>query len=446
MLKGILKKLIPVLCVSLIGSMIWPQVSFASDDKEYPDEIRIIVSMGDSYSAGEGLPPYYGQEDDRKESMKSEDWLAHRSFGCWPGKLMIPGINGAVGMYKDTQWFFTAVSGAETIHLFDYQPKEVSRVGFNLQAELPPQVSVFSRLPKNEVDYVTLTIGGNDVGFVDRIKDAFVKPELFYFDHNGLNSQIEKTIGELQSVYKPRLVNAYTAIMELAGPQAELIVAGYPKLLSTENVHPNIFRFGPNEAQYINDAVECFNRMISNTIGEFDYHRRIHFVSVTGEEGFDGHEAYSDDPYIFPVYLYAFKEDLKQPMLSAASMHPNAIGREVYRNRVQDMIDQIESEKDQMHSNPESAEADLEEHDEASYHWTEEEAAIIHERLSKGTYYLTEGLGFEWDQAEQLGKVSIEDIRKGALDFIFDIAASLEIEDFLVLQEDFDVEGEWICP
>ena len=35
----------------------------------------VVVSLGDSYSSGEGVEPFYGQDTHRK---KNQDWLAQR--------------------------------------------------------------------------------------------------------------------------------------------------------------------------------------------------------------------------------------------------------------------------------------------------------------------------------------------------------------------------------
>ena len=45
------------------------------DDKDADlKESLVIVSMGDSYSSGEGIPPYYGQEKKWKYRAKDQDW------------------------------------------------------------------------------------------------------------------------------------------------------------------------------------------------------------------------------------------------------------------------------------------------------------------------------------------------------------------------------------
>ena len=152
----------------------------------------IMVSMGDSYSAGEGIEPFYGQDkpvtDTEDGKVNDPDWLAHRSEKSWPGRLTVPGITGTMKDYKkdpktgsnaDVQWYFVASSGAVTSHFQNSQKKKL-RVkklwGKNVvSTSVRPQLEVFDKIDADKVDYVTMTIGGNDVGFADIIYTAYTQ-------------------------------------------------------------------------------------------------------------------------------------------------------------------------------------------------------------------------------------------------------------------------------
>lgn len=96
--------------------------SYASEETTVSDSFdkMIMVSMGDSYSSGEGIPPFYGQRDedgnelDISDKVINDDWLAHRSTLSWPGMLKLPGVSGTMADHKDENWFFVAASGATT--------------------------------------------------------------------------------------------------------------------------------------------------------------------------------------------------------------------------------------------------------------------------------------------------------------------------------------------
>ncbi|SEG39521.1 hypothetical protein SAMN04487934_12313 [Eubacterium ruminantium] len=77
---------------------------------------RIIVSLGDSYSSGEGIEPFYGQYDVNGKALpfskkvKNDDWLAHRSMYAWSGMLKLLGVDRTMADNKETNWFFAAAS------------------------------------------------------------------------------------------------------------------------------------------------------------------------------------------------------------------------------------------------------------------------------------------------------------------------------------------------
>ena len=83
-----------LLLVLMVAALSLPVFSGLADEK--PQEYipsQVIVSMGDSFSSGEGIPPFYGQMDENgkektlREKLADQDWLAHRSMNSWGGQL-----------------------------------------------------------------------------------------------------------------------------------------------------------------------------------------------------------------------------------------------------------------------------------------------------------------------------------------------------------------------
>ena len=176
-----------------------------------------MVSMGDSYSSGEGITPFYGQNLNIWEKTQNEDWLAHRSTESWPGQLRINGLEKEMKNYKVEltkkentkdnlgKWYFVAVSGAETKHMSGEMQEKTyhkhvtvgekpkgSKLYENNTCEgthyLLEQNKIFNDLTKDEVDYVTLTLGGNDVGFADIVKECVVN--IGFSEPNDLRNRL----------------------------------------------------------------------------------------------------------------------------------------------------------------------------------------------------------------------------------------------------------------
>lgn len=361
-------------------------------DVNYGDEI-IMVSMGDSYSAGEGIEDFYGFDwvwsqletqnrygfpyDFNKDPSKKylyHDWLAHRSEKSWSGQLELKGLDNAMKEYKTNpgeqngrsgQWYFVAASGAETKHFGidipgkEKQPKSYNRMIFQDDYKsftydmsskrrrvegkdaLPYQLDVFDSISKGEVDYVTLTIGGNDAGFTGILTQCVLG-----IGYMGLNSLSNKLNATWEDFYKEdgirsNLKKTYAEIRNRAGDQAEIIVAGYPKLLNPDGCRIARSLISEDEARIVDSNVSNFNNAIEKLVLSYSSDK-IHFVSV--EKAFDGHEAYSVDNYINQLMPFYQHQDLGQGV-SAYSFHPNEKGAKCYAECVQEKIRWIEEGK-----------------------------------------------------------------------------------------------------
>ena len=381
--------------------------------ESYTGDLKIVVSLGDSYASGEGVEPFYGQDQiDYKNNIFPEDWRAHRSENSWSSKLHLTFNDGwTMVTLKDAKvdqdgnfhvndpsgavaWFFEASSGAtsdnwaasqsKTVKYFwdpqeecvvfstlpEYagrgslalytSPIEVKKVSKNL----PPQSDVFEKYElKGKVDYVTLTMGGNDIGFADLVTDALV---LSLGKHlSALETETSSPIGSAISSYlcpgfmqamlndawetwndeaREDLKNMYFDIAEKAGKRAAILVAGYPKLLS-----PGIF--SEPICDLINKNATAFNEELKSLVRSC---RReglnIYFIDV--EDAFEGHAAYSEDPHITPIMLPPEMYDLDQTDIkSSYSMHPNNKGTDDYARCVQEYLDRLDLPSG--HSSPE---------------------------------------------------------------------------------------------
>ena len=385
----------------LAASMIFPGTIVNLEEPENPisDEGPIVISMGDSYSSGEGVEPFYDQDLPLNQKVESADWIAHRSEKSWPGKLKVNGLEEPLASYKDKNWRFVAASGATTEELSnDYyhyyclknSPLSLGLTGTNT---LPPQLSAFIGLKPDSVDYVTITIGGNDAHFSDIITMAVT--EIDYLNPYKLDKMFRNTWHEFEygkngkAPIKNKLKDAYRNILERAGSKADVIVAGYPTLINDEGAIVKLSKTGVNvetsqespiinisletkriaigfdkaEADMINTNVCKFNKCIQEIVENIRKDgSRIHFVSV--EEVFKDHEAYTAEPYINSVVLKLpenastqdinvgfmdVKEDgsvgINNPVVSAYSIHPNEVGTDKYAECIQKEISRIEKEK-----------------------------------------------------------------------------------------------------
>ena len=353
---------------------------------------RVIVSMGDSFSAGEGIEPFYGSRYSDGDELA--DWLARRSIDSWPGQLRLPTV-GEMRDYKDgkgedAQWHFVAASGAVVWHIQNkYERKYLTGTSMDdLKAkwvDLEEQIKVFEKLNVEDdksvyrivPDYVTLTMGGNDLGFVPIVTEALILPSynnpafIFCALADATNKLDKYTLNddkEKEPSVREKLIEAYHDIYNGASNGDHypwLLVAGYPHLLndgldksgkSVGDTLTNVFIYDPIEAILINNRIDYFNKAIEDICNTLhDAGMQIKYVDVTKE--FEGHEAYTKDPWINGIDLFTDEETLDPrplvlfekgwgPNVNGKSMHPTAVGAyKGYRKCVQEAIDELEGRR-----------------------------------------------------------------------------------------------------
>ena len=347
---SILKKALSVFLVGVILVSVMPVTKSSAEDGD--NKKRIMVSLGDSYSSGEGIEPYYGYDSDLSKKVTNPDWLAHRSQKSWPGMLTLPSVDGKMADHKDDNWYFAAISGAETVHMNTPFPKDYDKSDllhtYKDTKNLDPQLDIFKKdgIKAGEVDYVTVTIGGNDVDFAGTVTECAMKNS--YFHPNALTDKLNGTWDNFfkEGGTRDALLATYQDIEQKAGKQAHIIVAGYPRLF--DGALLNVFIDG-EEADKINESVSKFNNAIAGIVNQCrGTGMDISFVSV--EDAFKGHGAYSIDPYIFPIQIGVSSEDILDLIpavkgnqyASAASIHPNEMGAQAYAKCVQEKINELE--------------------------------------------------------------------------------------------------------
>lgn len=350
-MKKLNRLIVMILSMSLLISLLSQPVMADKNKEDLKRKYRKgtnLIAIGDSFSSGEGLGEY----------GNGLNYFGHRSDKSWPGRLKLPGAQGTMQDNRDTNFVLAANAGAttenvrttgkgladaETGRRVGEQTKTVKNPNFSSQdINLPGQLDVFKNgpIPAEEVDYVTMTIGGNDVHFEDIIGAAAVTSEGNYgLTFDAVNKQIDK-------LHEPggtmdQLRNTYRRVAKSA-PNATIIVVGYPPLIDPKGKNSDVFN--ELEATAINNGVATFNMEISKLVKECRKEGiNIEFVDV--QDAFKDHEAYSDKPWIKELE-FTNEDDLNQlTPISSGSIHPNEAGAAAIAKCVQEVIDKKEAEK-----------------------------------------------------------------------------------------------------
>ena len=136
---------------------------------------------------------------------------------------------------------------------------------------------------------VTITIGGNDAGFVDVITTCLLGTPA------ACDRRVAKAERFVREQLPARLRRTYAAIRERA-PEATVVVAGYPRLLARRPWCGSIGKITDREQRRLNAASDL---VAVTTAAEVRRHDNFRFVDV--REQFDGHGICSSAPRIHGV-------------------------------------------------------------------------------------------------------------------------------------------------
>lgn len=236
------------------------------------------VALGDSYSAGEGAPPFLAGTDGPSD-------FCHRSVNAYSQVL---GRDFSITPQSH------ACSGAKTADITTQTPD-----GFGE----PPQIKWVNPTPS----LVTITIGGNDVGFVPvvsacirqkllvtRINDAIVGPVGVWLglgldpscaDSQPFVTSENKAIAEVS----PKVEGAYQVLREkTSSTDTSIIAADYPHLFPSSPSEQGCLALSAfltsQDMQYFNGAVDQLDGRLHNAAEEAG----VNFVDVRST--FAGHE------------------------------------------------------------------------------------------------------------------------------------------------------------
>ena len=249
------------------------------------------VALGDSFSSGDGNPPYRAGTD---RLLFPHD-KCHRSNLAYG-----PIVHAARG----GPWAFWACSGARIPDMTSpnsQNPVEKAQ----LDRIAPPGKSDPS------VGLVTLTIGGNDAEFGVAAVCIASRLPVPILCHGNWQTTVSAATERLRTTLPPVL-----RALRARAPDARILLLGYP------DPFPAALRPGTRCSAWFSAADIAWAKRESVALSAAiqaaarTSGARITFVRPTG---FAGHDVCSSDPWFNAVYL--------EPSRISGSFHPNAFGQ-----------------------------------------------------------------------------------------------------------------------
>ena len=243
-------------------------------------DTETYVAMGDSYTAGPGIPH-----------------LVPHPLGCWRSDRNYPHL---VARARGSLLRDVSCSGATTTDLAAPQPV--------LGGPNPPQLDALDA----DVGVVSLQIGGNDIGFAEIIQRCTAvvplgRPCQRFYTRRGTD-EISRRIMETG----PK-VGAVLAEARRRSPEARLFVLGYPSILP--EARPGcwpVIPIAPGDVPYLREKHKELNAMLATQAEAAG----ATYVDLYGPSV--GHDACQlpGTRWVEPLV----------PLSPAAAYHPNALG------------------------------------------------------------------------------------------------------------------------
>lgn len=268
------------------------------------------IALGDSYSSGEGSTEFEPGTDQDVSKWESFQEAAARIIPFWEndmpeGRNMCHRSTTAYSqrIYEkldfDGDLGFHACSGAEIKDLLpgDQLP-DANNVGTPDEGALnvPDHTNVGEAPQLDHLDedtsLVTVSIGGNDVGFAEVVKKCVLNGITEWT--GGCRQPMDQSTREKIINLEDELVGLYNKIQQQA-PNARVVVVGYPRMFPDRTYPP--LEVGPSlewgdidepiepaDQQWMNDMARLLNRTTENAARTAE----VEYVDVY--DALDGHE------------------------------------------------------------------------------------------------------------------------------------------------------------
>ncbi|HET6746929.1 MAG TPA: SGNH/GDSL hydrolase family protein [Candidatus Saccharimonadales bacterium] len=275
------------------------------------------AALGDSFSSGEGNPLFEAGTDENGVDK------CHRSSRAYPRLIQNELDLGQIA--------FVACSGATTNDVLGI-PEGDDPIGKGIE---PTQVDSLSEATST----VTITIGGNDVGFGDFAYECLFPINLTHGTCDEFTDIYTTTVGKINNELPDKLKNLYTVLLNKA-ENANIYVLGYPQIAPYKTVDDpfdqdcgGLYDEFPNnwgDARAAHEVTGLLNDTIEGVVDAVKVQHqtnRLVFVPVSNG-AFVGHDACSSNSFFNGIVI-------SNPEYS---VHPNADGQIAYKDDLKSVM------------------------------------------------------------------------------------------------------------
>lgn len=214
------------------------------------------VALGDSYSSGEANSPFINTKNDK---------ICHRSEKAWPYI-----VDNKIKQVKLAGELACSGAKASTAFVKSYLGQK-------------PQLEAMKNL---NPDLVTVTIGGNDIGFGPILRYCYL--------YQCTNKDFDKEAKVIDTFGK--VASGYYNAIKTEAPKARTVVVGYPQLFpSKQSSTTRCGWLSSNERTRLNELGERLNKRLEAAA------KGVGFEFVSTNNALNGHELCTKDSWAYPI-------------------------------------------------------------------------------------------------------------------------------------------------
>jgi hypothetical protein len=277
------------------------------------------LGMGDSLASGEGAGGY-------KAATDIETNQCHVSVSSYPYLIKNKLSKTAVETVACSGAVLKDIHSVNTLKYSDADPQSTGKDEAEYDQEiysnfLPGYRRQIDFVRKNKPEAITLSIGGNNIGFGEKLRGCILNPGTCY----SSKTDREILLKEITNQFTP-LTRAYEVI-KAESPKTRIYVVGYPRLaLPGGDCAVNV-RLNQDELQLAQDIVDDLNGVIKLAA------EKAGVFYVDARDAFVGYRLCEAKSWMLAMNGVTAGKDrgiggLK--FISSETYHPNALGHVLY--------------------------------------------------------------------------------------------------------------------
>jgi lysophospholipase L1-like esterase len=285
------------------------------------------LALGDSYTSGEGAFNYRTETD-------TPDNRCHASVHAYPALLTRELFSAAGGhsvacsgavlndIGNRSMQYRGQVRGVADLEAL--QSKQAALLTSVLTNHLPGYIAQHHFLKQDQPRIVSVSIGGNDIGFGDIVASCVVPHATIHMSDNTCFNTYEDRLEVLEQIDRtvPRWSTLFSQLSK-AAPGSNLYVIGYPDIISDRGSCDLNVQLNQSEREFARELVTYLNASIQKAA----LSAKVTYVDIS--DALVGHrlcEAARQNVAVNGITAGTDAGILGTDIIGSESFHPNALG------------------------------------------------------------------------------------------------------------------------